>query len=51
MEIYFLSANIECNVMFHFIISFFGFEGDRRIGIACLKHSRQSEDMRAPLAT
>lgn len=33
------------------LISFFGFEGDRRIGIACLKHSRQSEDMRAPLAT
>lgn len=32
-------------------ISFLGFEGNRRIGITCLKHSRQSEDMRAPLAT
>lgn len=33
------------------LISFFGFEGDRRTGITCLKHSRQSDDMRAPLAT
>ncbi|KFB43566.1 AGAP001215-PB-like protein [Anopheles sinensis] len=33
------------------LISFLGFEGDRAMGIACLRFSRQSIDMRAPLAT
>uniref|UniRef100_A0A182NQS6 Tetratricopeptide repeat protein 39C n=1 Tax=Anopheles dirus TaxID=7168 RepID=A0A182NQS6_9DIPT len=33
------------------LISFLGFEGDRTMGIACLSFSRQSTDMRAPLAT
>lgn len=33
------------------LISFLGFEGDRAMGIACLSFSRQSTDMRAPLAT
>uniref|UniRef100_A0A182YHW8 Tetratricopeptide repeat protein 39C n=1 Tax=Anopheles stephensi TaxID=30069 RepID=A0A182YHW8_ANOST len=33
------------------LISFLGFEGDRAMGIACLSFSRQSNDMRAPLAT
>ncbi|XP_050083214.1 tetratricopeptide repeat protein 39C-like [Anopheles aquasalis] len=33
------------------LISFLGFEGDRAMGIACLRFSRHSCDMRAPLAT
>uniref|UniRef100_A0AAG5D4L0 Tetratricopeptide repeat protein 39C n=1 Tax=Anopheles atroparvus TaxID=41427 RepID=A0AAG5D4L0_ANOAO len=33
------------------LISFLGFEGDRAMGIACLRFSQQSMDMRAPLAT
>ncbi|XP_055638379.1 tetratricopeptide repeat protein 39C-like [Toxorhynchites rutilus septentrionalis] len=33
------------------LISFLGFEGDRKMGIACLMHSKASTDMRAPLST
>lgn len=33
------------------IISFFGFEGSRSMGINCLMHSRLSDDMRAPLSS
>lgn len=33
------------------IISIFGFEGNRDIGIACLMFTRKSSDMRAVLAT
>lgn len=33
------------------IISFFGFEGNRTMGIRCLMHSRLSDDMRAPLSS
>ena len=32
-------------------ISFFGFEGNRNIGISCLMYARTCDDMRAPLAT
>lgn len=33
------------------IISIFGFEGDRNIGVKCLMYARSSPDMRAVLAT
>lgn len=33
------------------LVSFFGFEGDRDMALTCLKFSRTTSDMRAPLAT
>lgn len=33
------------------LVSFFGFEGDRDQGLACLQFSRTTTDMRAPLST
>lgn len=33
------------------LVSFFGFEGDRDMALSCLKFSRTTSDMRAPLAT
>lgn len=33
------------------IISIFGFEGNRDIGVSCLTYARSSSDMRATLAT
>lgn len=33
------------------LVSFFGFEGDREMGLACLQFSRSTQDMRAPLST
>lgn len=33
------------------IISIFGFEGNRDIGVSCLTYARSSTDMRATLAT
>lgn len=33
------------------LVSLFGFEGDREMGLACLRFSRTTSDMRAPLST
>lgn len=33
------------------LVNFFGFEGQRETGLACLKYSRTAQDMRSPLAT
>lgn len=33
------------------LVSFFGFEGDRDMGLSCLQFSRSTQDMRAPLST
>lgn len=33
------------------LVSFFGFEGDREMGLSCLQFSRTTTDMRSPLST
>lgn len=33
------------------LVSFFGFEGDREMGLSCLQFSRTTSDMRSPLST